>query len=114
METTIYIEQNKYVIELRGDLDLYAVPLLDQTLKDALILGPSQLWVNFQEVSYLSSAGLGVLISHLRGIEQRGIQLVLFNVQPLIYSIFVDLGLDKLIRIFPKSEVVFSPDVSLR
>jgi anti-sigma B factor antagonist len=105
MMLTTYIEHKRYVIELRGDLDVYAVPMLDQALADALVIGPSILWINFRDVHYLSPASLGVLVSHLPDIQQRGIQLFLFNVEPPIQHIFEDLGLDKRVTILKGPEV---------
>jgi anti-sigma B factor antagonist len=57
-------------VRVSGDIDSETAPQLDQTLTTLLNDGVKELSINVEEVSFLSSAGLSVLISAHREFER--------------------------------------------
>ncbi len=94
MELTTHLENNAYKIALQGDLDASNSLVLDQAIGQAYSCLPQQIWIDCEQLHYISSAGLGVLISHLEALSSRRINLVLSNMSPKITEVFHVLGLD--------------------
>jgi anti-sigma B factor antagonist len=55
--------------------------------------------VDCEHLNYISSAGLGVFISHLQRFEDAQIKLIFFNMQEKVKNVFEILGLDLLMTI---------------
>ena len=94
MELTTHLADNAYTIVLKGDLDASNSLVLDQAIDEAYARSPRQVWIDCGQLQYISSAGLGVLISHLEELSSRHIGLVLSNMSPKIAEVFHVLGLD--------------------
>src|SRR5260370_41481165 len=54
------------VIDVQGEIDIYTAPRLRELLIDLVSQGSYQLVVNLDEVGFLDSTGLGVLVGGLR------------------------------------------------
>lgn len=59
----------------------------------------SKILVDCQNLHYISSAGLGVFISHLQRFEDAQIKLIFYNMQDKVRNVFEILGLDLLMTI---------------
>ena len=55
--------------------------------------------LDFQELEYISSAGLGVLLSNQKRLKSQGNALKLINLNKFISDIFMYTGFDKLFEI---------------
>jgi anti-sigma B factor antagonist len=87
------------ILALDGELDASSAIKLDIELEKPVLLTYKKVLVNFQQLSYISSAGIGVFISHLARLRDAGVQLVLFNLPEKILNVFEILGLDTLLLI---------------
>lgn len=99
MEVNAHKEYRTYVIELKGELDALSALLVDQAIEKAIETYPEHLCVDCKELQYISSAGLGVFISHLQNLQGKNIRLSLFNLKPTIKNVFDTLGLTPIIPI---------------
>jgi len=73
--------------------------LLIKKLEEASNESKKTLVIDFSQVSFIDSTGLGVLVSiHKRSIEQ-GIQLILKNVSSQVYDVFEITMLDEVFTI---------------
>lgn len=67
-------------IRVSGDVDSETAPQLEAALSTMVKAGVTQLWLNVQDISFLSSAGLSVLIGAHREFEhfklERGNRIV--------------------------------------
>lgn len=63
-----------------------------------------RIMINFSDVEYLSSGWLGKLINLYKSLQNRGISLCIFNVNPQIYEIFSFTKLDKILDIRENNE----------
>jgi anti-sigma B factor antagonist len=59
-------------LALRGEIDVYTAPDVRQKVLDVVASGRCLIVVNLQDVTYLDSTGLGVLIGALRRARELG------------------------------------------
>lgn len=73
-------------LKLRGRLDTATAPQLEQELKDSL--GAVQaLTIDLEELEYISSAGLRVLLYAQKTMNKQG-SMVVRNVGPMVMEVF--------------------------
>jgi anti-sigma B factor antagonist len=94
MELLTQVEKDFYQISLKGELDASNALLLDEALEKAIACSPGQIWVDCQQLQYISSAGLGVFIYHLPTLSAGNISLVLHQIGPKVLDVFQVMGLD--------------------
>lgn len=99
MKITHEIKENTIIMTLDGELDASSSVLLDEELSDPEIMEYSKILVDCQNLHYISSAGLGVFISHLQRFEDAHIKLIFYNMQDKVRNVFEILGLDLLMTI---------------
>ena len=104
MKITNEIKDSTIVITLDGELDASSSVVLDEELSDPEIMNFSKILVNCENLHYISSAGLGVFISHLQRFENAQIKLIFFNMQEKVRNVFEILGLDLLMTIVTNYE----------
>lgn len=93
-----------HFIRVSGDIDAGSSIHLDNAFKTAQETGEKKIAVDLTELDYISSAGLGVFISHLDEFELTKTKLVLFGINETVNQVFEILGLGKLINIQEKEE----------
>ena len=95
------IEQKKngsaLLIALEGRLDTMTAPQLEAALKEALP-GVDALTFDLSKLDYISSAGLRVLLSAQKTMNQQGTMRVI-HVNDLIMDIFETTGFDNVLDI---------------
>ena len=84
-------------IALEGRLDTMTSPQLESTLKDSLD-GVTSLVLDFEKLEYISSAGLRVLLSAQKIMNQQG-EMKLVNVNEVINEIFEVTGFSDILTI---------------
>ena len=104
MKITKDIKDTTIVITLDGELDASSSVMLDEELSDPEIMKFSKILVDCKNLHYISSAGLGVFISHLQRFEDAQIKLIFFNMQDKVRNVFEILGLDLLMTIVSNYE----------
>ncbi len=92
-------EEGKEVLRVKGEVDASSSIELDNAMKESLNSGNSKIMIDCAELEYISSAGLGVFMSYLEEIKQKGISLVIFGLQPKVAHVFEILGLHQLLEI---------------
>ncbi len=98
------INGNTIILRLDGELDASSSVVLDEKLLDPSIMDYAKVLVDCQKLNYISSAGLGVFISHLQRFEDSQIELIFFNMQDKVKNVFEILGLDLLMTIVSSYE----------
>ena len=93
-----------HFIHVEGDIDAGSSIHLDNAFKEAIESGEMKIAVNLAGLEYISSAGLGVFVSHLDEFNNAGINLVLFGIQETVKQVFDILGLEKIIAIVETEE----------
>lgn len=91
-------------IVLKGEVDVYTSPQLKQELVDAVEDGCINLLIDLEQVGFIDSSGLGVLVSGLRRVKERSGTLRLVCTKENILKIFRITGLDKVFPVFSSME----------
>jgi anti-sigma B factor antagonist len=101
MKVTAQPSADSLTLLLDGELDASSAIVLDTELAKPEILNYRKVLVDCTKLSYISSAGLGVFISHLQPLQDKDVKLVFFNMQEKVFNVFEILGLDALMTIVP-------------
>jgi len=91
------------VINLKGYLDAHTAPILENNFVDLIDKNRYQIVVDFKELAYISSAGLGVFMAYIEKIRDSKGDIKLSGMNDKVYNIFDLLGFPLLYEIF-KSE----------
>jgi anti-sigma B factor antagonist len=88
------------VIAVGGEIDVYSAPRLREKLINLVESGNYHLIVDMEEVEFLDSTGLGVLVGGLKRVRARDGWIDLVCTQGRILRIFRITGLSKVFNIF--------------
>src|SRR5690348_12644563 len=83
---------NLNVLELKGYLDAHTTPELEKAFEALLGNKKYNIIVNCRELTYISSAGLGVFMSYIEDVRKNGGDIKLSNMSAKVYNIFDLLG----------------------
>ena len=97
LNTTKTVEDGRAVYSLEGRLDTVTAPGLEKDLK-ATLDGISDLIFDFEKLSYISSAGLRVLLAAQKQMSRQG-SMRLLNVNETIMEIFEVTGFSEILTI---------------
>src|ERR1051326_2030227 len=93
------LDDNRHVVAVRGEIDLFTAPELKQKLTDAIEGGKSRIVVDLTDTTFLDSTALGVLIGAVKRLRSRDGALVIVNVDQNIAKTFEITGLDQIFTI---------------
>jgi anti-sigma B factor antagonist len=96
MKFQVHLSSSKstYLIKLIGDLDASSAIQLDNALIEAIADRPQGIMVDCTDLNYISSAGIGVFLSHVDALRSYSLPLVLYGMSPKILNIFQMLSLE--------------------
>ena len=102
MEITAKQLKRVDVVAVGGRVDSSTAPDLDEVLRSIVDAGRFRICMDLENLEYLSSAGIKVLISTLKACKRwnRG-DLRLANMPPRIVEVFDLAGLTPLFKIYP-------------
>lgn len=86
------------LLTINGRIDQDLTPELEAELKQ--VAGKREIIIDLNNVSYVNSGGLRVLITAWRVAKKQGGDVVLFGLNEDLKTIFAMVGFDKIIRIF--------------
>ncbi|MCS6789680.1 MAG: STAS domain-containing protein [Bacteroidia bacterium] len=90
-----------FTVKLSGELDALTAPRLYEKLTQLVQQNPGiqKITLHCSGLTYLSSAGAGILLMSMDNFTPKGISLELTQVQPEVYNVLDMLGLTKLMTI---------------
>lgn len=88
------------VIKLKGEVDIYTAPSLRETIVDTVEKGRYKIVVDLDDVNFLDSTGLGVLVGGLKRVKQHDGELGIICNQEKVLRIFKITGLTKIFKMF--------------
>ncbi len=92
-------EEEFITLTIDGELDASSCLVLDESIQQVVSENEKKILVDCKQLSYISSAGLGVFMSYLQDFAANDIRMVLFNLNPQVKEVFRILGLDNLLKI---------------
>ncbi|MDR3718670.1 MAG: STAS domain-containing protein [Bryobacteraceae bacterium] len=108
MATNFQIERSErgdaVVLALDGFLDAHTAPQFENAISDEVTAGHLRLIADCRNLSYISSAGLGVFMSFIEEIREKGGDIKLAGITPKVYQVFEVLGFHELFDIVDSIE----------
>jgi anti-sigma B factor antagonist len=87
------------LLRLKGYLDAHTAPDLESALQKLIDEKRVKIVVSFRELTYISSAGLGVFMGFIEEVRSGGGDIKLTNMSQKIYRVFDLLGFPTLFEI---------------
>ena len=91
---------NVNVLDLKGYLDAHTAPKLEEAFQKLLESRRFNIVVNCKDLSYISSAGLGVFMAYIEDVRKNSGDIKLSNMSPKVFNVFDLLGFPLLYEIF--------------
>ncbi len=97
MNINTKMDGSKLTISLEGRLDTTSAPQLEAALK-AHLRGVTDLVMDFEQLAYISSAGLRVLLAAMKLMKKQG-SMVVRNVNETVMEVFEITGFADMLNI---------------
>jgi anti-sigma B factor antagonist len=92
------------VVEVRGEIDLDAVPMLEDVLRDVVDAGARHVVLDFTGVPFIDSSGLSLLAAALKRLRDTGGRLCLARVRHSVRNVLVTSALDRVLDLYDTVE----------
>jgi anti-sigma B factor antagonist len=89
------------ILTLQGFLDAHTAPDFEKVIQHEVDAGKTRLIADCGELTYISSAGLGVFMSFIEDIRETGGDLKICNLTPKVAQVFEILGFNSIFEIVP-------------
>ena len=97
------------IVDVVGEIDVYTSPKLRERLVGLVNDGAKSIVVNLEEVEFIDSTGLGVLVGVLKRIRARGGSLSLVCQREGLLRVFTITGLEKVFAIYSSVDEATEP-----
>ena len=99
MEIIEEIQGDIKIFRVNGHLDSNTSQLLEDKLFETISDGSKRIIIDFNDLNYISSAGLRVMLTATKVIKREGGQIMLCCMQEFVKEVFEIAGLGSLLRI---------------
>ena len=89
------------ILAITGYLDAHTAPRFEKTIQDEFDAGRYKVIVDCSGLTYISSAGLGVFMSFVEDVRDKGGDIKICALTEAVYSVFDILGFPALFDIVP-------------
>jgi len=97
--------QDAIILEVRGEIEVFSLPML-QKKAESCLGSADQVIMDLKDLTYIDSAGLGFLVNFNDRLQTRDQRLFLSNLQPHVEKTFRIMHLDKILDIRKPNEVL--------
>ena len=95
------VKANKMIIKVKGDLDLVSAQQFKQVVERSIVKGRTKnIILDLEEVGFIDSSGLGVILGRYKNLRNRGGRLSIINPQPQVTRLLELSGIGKLAHIY--------------
>lgn len=106
MPVRIISTQQRVTAFLEGEIDHHTASSLRMEIDDAIQRNkPKTLKLDFSDVTFMDSSGIGLVMGRFRTIQPLGGKLVVSNLSPQIYKIMQLAGLEKIVKLSKREDV---------
>jgi anti-sigma B factor antagonist len=110
MEITVRDEGDTKVVMLNGKLDTNTTPAVESEINTLLDGGASKLLINFEQLSYISSSGLRLLLATAKRLKGSGGELKVCTLNEMATEVFEISGFSSILNVFSsEQEALGSP-----
>ncbi len=99
MNVKITVEGKKTFMDVSGSIDIPGAESLKKSLTKVLDSDCNEIIVNFQEVNFIGSSGIGKLLLFYKNFTAKGGRIEIINLNKEITMLFKAIKLDKLFNI---------------
>jgi anti-sigma B factor antagonist len=92
------------ILAVSGYLDAHTAPRFEQTIQTEFDAGRFKMIVDCTGLTYISSAGLGVFMSFVEDVRDRGGDIKICSLNEAVYQVFDILGFPTLFDIVPDQQ----------
>lgn len=92
------------VLNIEGYLDAHTAPAFESSIKQLVDEDRNKIIVNFEKLSYISSAGLGVFMGFIEDIRAKEGDIKMSNMTEKVFKIFDLLGFPSLYEIVDEED----------
>jgi anti-anti-sigma factor len=92
------------VIKLNGNLNATTSQEFRQNITDVLEIGAKIVLVDFKDVTFMDSSGLGALVLAFKTLRAADTKLVLCSINEQVRILFELTNMDKVFEIFPSQD----------
>ncbi|MFN5310666.1 MAG: STAS domain-containing protein [Candidatus Kapaibacterium sp.] len=96
------------ILRIKGFLDAHTAHILERTIEEKVKAKEFSIIVNFKDLDYISSAGLGVFMVFIEEIRSGGGDIKLVEMKPKVFTVFDLLGFPMLFDILPNEQEAVS------
>jgi len=101
LDITTFLKRGVLIVRVKGELDMHVADKFRQKIDNALeASGVKHILFNLEEVKFIDSSGLGVILGRYKKINAAGGKVLATNIQPQVVQIFELSGLLKIIKIY--------------
>ena len=108
MDITLRDEGDTKIIMLNGKLDTNTTPTAESEINALLDGGASKLLINFEQLSYISSSGLRLLLATAKRLKGSGGDLKVCSLNEMATEVFEVSGFSAIINVFPSEKDALS------
>jgi anti-sigma B factor antagonist len=102
------IDDERHVIAVGGEIDLFTAPEMKAALLGAIDAGKTRIVVDLSLTTFLDSTALGVLIGAIKRLRSRDGALTIVNTESTIAKTFEITGLDQIFTITDTREAAIA------
>lgn len=100
MEIKVRDEGSTKVVMLNGKLDTNTTPTAEDEINDLLDAGANKLLINFEQLTYISSSGLRLLLATAKRMKASGGELKVCALNDMATEVFEVSGFSSIINVF--------------
>lgn len=100
-------DENISILYIKGYLDAHTAPKLEHEIQGLINEQKYRIIVNFEELTYISSAGLGVFMGFIESIRENKGDIKLSTMSSKIFRVFDLLGFPSLYDIVDTEQEAF-------
>ena len=109
MPVKIISTQQRVTAFLEGEIDHHTATSLRMEIDEAVQANkPKTLKLDFGDVTFMDSSGIGLVMGRYRTLQPFGGKLVVSNLSPQVYRIMQLAGLEKIAKITKREEVNYA------
>jgi len=108
MEIQIKASSNAWIVSVAGKLDALSAGEYEKAVSQLITEGKTRLVVDFAELSYISSAGLRVLLSTAKQLKPKGGVALFVNLQDGVRDVLEMTGFSSILAIHPSVDAALA------
>ncbi len=90
---------DRWEVKIMGEVDIHSSQEVKEKLAEILNEKEKSMIINAEELDYIDSTGLGMLIGIVKRLKEKDLSLTLVKLQPSVLKLFQITGLDKVIEL---------------